>query len=355
MFLQIIGMESLLEVFCVYDSVQVIKFSVNFKLGLTLVEIYVYSVLEFFVSLFVSDSVFIVLIELISLVIPKLDFYFSYFRLDLNFTFENRISIDLSSIFSFTKCYENQSFIEITQVCFYKIFKSISLGCTEGLSVQKVKVLLSYQPIVILVGRSVLGRLFNVLGSCVDLFIEFSISICFKYKSLTQNDGSAIKISETSFSYSKLYLVQHVHIKSKKFIRSIIQQLTSFLYNFKTLEGLGYIIQVLFTYQREFKLDSLQSNLVFSNKFIEKCLSIDLGLFLGSESAVIISVQVHKLEKFYSEVYYIIKWFSSLKKKFILVVYLFIGIQSSFREAQFILVSKVFRFEPLFSSLEAIH
>ena len=65
-------------------------------------------------------------------------------------------------------------------MCLYKVYKSISLGCTEGLSVWKVKVLLSYQPIVIFVGRSVLGRLFNVLGACVDLFIEFSINICFK-------------------------------------------------------------------------------------------------------------------------------------------------------------------------------
>ena len=100
-------MEGSLEVFYIYDSVQVIKFSINFKLGLTLAKIYSSSVLEFFVSFLVSDSVFIALLELILLIFLKTDLYFSYFSLDLNFTFENRISIDLFSIFLFTKCYEN--------------------------------------------------------------------------------------------------------------------------------------------------------------------------------------------------------------------------------------------------------
>ena len=107
LFYQTIGMEGSLEVFYIYDSVQVIKFSINFKLGLSLTKIYSSSILEFFVSFPVSDSVFIALLELVLLILLKTDFYFSYFSLDLNFTFENRISIDLLSIFLFTKCYEN--------------------------------------------------------------------------------------------------------------------------------------------------------------------------------------------------------------------------------------------------------
>ena len=129
-------------------------------------------------------------------------------------------------------------------MCLYEIFRGISLGCTEGLSVQKVKVLLSYQPIVVFVGRSVLGRLFNVLGSCVDFFIEFSINVCFRHKSLIQNDGISINCSRSIFSYSKLDVVHYLFIKSKNqsFTKLLIQRLTSFSCSLRTFKGLGYII-----------------------------------------------------------------------------------------------------------------
>ena len=110
-----------------------------------------------------------------------------------------------------------------------------------------------------------------------------------------------------------------------------------------------------FTYRGKFELNSLWFSLVFSNKFTAKCLSAELELFQGSESKVIVSVSIYELEKFYSEVYYVIKWFSRLQKNLFPVMYLLISIKSVLREVQFNLVIKVFRFEPLFSSLEAIH
>merc|ERR1711972_492125 len=102
-----------------------------------------------------------------------------------------------------------------TQVCLCGVYRGISLGCTEGLSAWKAKALSSYQPIVVPVGRSALGRLFNVLGSCVDPFIELSTSACFRQRSLVRNDGSPIDFTKTSFSYSEPCLVRCPSVKSK--------------------------------------------------------------------------------------------------------------------------------------------
>merc|ERR1711953_821328 len=43
---------------------------------------------------------------------------------------------------------------------------------TEGISSWKVEVFCNYQPVVVPVGRSTLGRLFNVLGSTIDEYSE---------------------------------------------------------------------------------------------------------------------------------------------------------------------------------------
>jgi F-type H+-transporting ATPase subunit beta len=352
-----IGMEVSLEVPCVYDSVQVIRPSINFRSGLTLAGIHSSSILEFFVSLPASDSVLIALLELIPLTFLKTDSYFSHLSSDLNFTSENRISIGLSSIFLFTKCYENWLSIEITQVCLCGVFRGISLGCTEGLSAWRVKALLSYQPIVVPVGRSVLGRLFNVLGSCVDPFIELSISACFRRKSLTQNDGTSIDYSKSVFSYSMPSLVRCLPIKpsNQSFTKPFIQRLVSSSCSLGTLGGLGYIIQVLSMYKGEFESNSLRPSLVFSNEPIEKCSSMELGLFQGSESEAAVSASIRELEKFHSEAYHATKWFSGSQKNPSSVMYLPASTESVFREAQSNLAIRVFRFEPLFSSLEAIH
>ena len=79
-------------------------------------------------------------------------------------------------------------------------------------------------------------------------------------------------------------------------------------------------------YIRERELNCLHFNLVFSNKLIEKCSSVELRLFQSLEFNVKCSVILHKLEKFHIEFYFIINWFRFINKNIIKVMYLFINI-----------------------------
>ena len=72
-----IRLENSFEFFSVYDSVQVIKSSINFRLGLSLVEVFTNHLLNFFVSFLSSDSVLVVLIDLIPVKVFKIESYYN--------------------------------------------------------------------------------------------------------------------------------------------------------------------------------------------------------------------------------------------------------------------------------------
>ena len=80
----------------------------------------------------------------------------------------------LSSVFLFVRAYANWCCVEISQVGFGGKLRGISLGITEGLSSWRVTSYFTYQPLIVPVGRAVLGRLFNVLGSTIDPFLELT-------------------------------------------------------------------------------------------------------------------------------------------------------------------------------------
>ena len=80
----------------------------------------------------------------------------------------------LSSVFLFVRAYANWCCVEVSQVGFGGKLRGISLGITEGLSSWRVTSYFTYQPLIVPVGRAVLGRLFNVLGSTIDPFLELT-------------------------------------------------------------------------------------------------------------------------------------------------------------------------------------
>jgi hypothetical protein len=82
------------------------------------------------------------------------------------------VSWFLAAALILVKTYSNWVVLEVNQICYGGILRSISLGFTEGISSWKVEVFCNYQPVVVPVGRSTLGRLFNVLGSAIDAFSE---------------------------------------------------------------------------------------------------------------------------------------------------------------------------------------
>merc|ERR1711897_37839 len=80
-------------------------------------------------------------------------------------------AIGLASALILVKAYANWLIVEVNQICYGGILRTIALGFTEGISSWKVESLCTLQPLVVPVGRSTLGRLFNVLGATIDAYV----------------------------------------------------------------------------------------------------------------------------------------------------------------------------------------
>merc|ERR1712060_592603 len=84
---------------------------------------------------------------------------------------QTEASIGMASALILVKAYANWLLVEVNQICYGGIVRTIALGFTEGISSWKVEALCTYQPLVVPVGRSTLGRLFNVLGATIDAYM----------------------------------------------------------------------------------------------------------------------------------------------------------------------------------------
>ena len=58
--------------------------------------------------------------------------------------------------------------------------RAIALGNTDGLSTYRCYFYLVLQPVTVPVGRIALGRIFSVLGTTIDRYIEISLSYQYK-------------------------------------------------------------------------------------------------------------------------------------------------------------------------------
>merc|ERR1711920_1130146 len=83
---------------------------------------------------------------------------------------QSETAIGLASALILVKAYANWLIVEVNQICYGGIVRTIALGFTEGISSWKVESLCTFQPLVVPVGRSTLGRLFNVLGATIDSY-----------------------------------------------------------------------------------------------------------------------------------------------------------------------------------------
>merc|ERR1712187_31207 len=86
--------------------------------------------------------------------------------------FKGETAIGWAAALILVKSYENWLIVEVNQICYGGILRTIALGFTEGISSWKVEALCTLQPLVVPVGRSTLGRLFNVLGATIDAYVE---------------------------------------------------------------------------------------------------------------------------------------------------------------------------------------
>ena len=158
----------------IYDVVLVVRPAVHFREGITLSNT-ARHLTKFLACLPHRESLLIALVHVYQLgnssEISEVLREASDESADLS---QNGLIESLSSVFLFVRAYANWCCVEVSQVGFGGKLRGISLGITEGLSSWRVTSYFTYQPLIVPVGRAVLGRLFNVLGSTIDPYLELT-------------------------------------------------------------------------------------------------------------------------------------------------------------------------------------
>ena len=152
-------------------------------------------------------------------------------------TAKNDIILAFASLFILTREYYNYIIAEISQISVGGQLRTISMKPTEGISTWQIQFQSLYQPIVVPVGRSTLGRIFNVTGSTVDKFLNLPISSSFNILFLChQKRENCIKILQMKICSKKLYLYCY-NKKVPSFFEEGAQLQDLFVYNFTHNSG----------------------------------------------------------------------------------------------------------------------
>merc|ERR1712060_315341 len=170
-------------------------------------------------------------------------------------------ALGMASALILVKSYANWLIVEVNQICYGGVLRTIALGFTEGISSWKVESLCTFKPLVVPVGRSTLGRLFNVLGATIDAYVgidelpiysDYIVSFDQYEAERTTNSfqrvqfsrtGEATKIIElnTEEELQKSYSFSQPSLKSILDVCTSIRKLTTETIR---LESLGFIIIV---------------------------------------------------------------------------------------------------------------
>jgi len=194
--------------------------------------------------------------------------------------------LGFASVFLVVKCYANFLPAEISQLCYGGIIRAIALGSTYGLSTFSCSFMLTLSPLIIPVGVVTLGRMFNVLGSSIDGYLELSLSAFFSSShvissSLKSNNRSYLKLGAQEFSsYPVIYPLNTFTIlnSSPNETSHNISVLSGFLNSIQTYSSsisssvLFYLTSIIGYHVSLKNINQLKSNIsvlreLLSNKF----------------------------------------------------------------------------------------
>jgi F0F1-type ATP synthase beta subunit len=117
-------------------------------------------------------------------------------------------------VFIITKSYQNSLVAELSQLCLGGVFRAIALGSTDGLCTWRCSFLSMQQPVIVPVGRIALGRIFNVVGSVIDRYIELFFpsqfhtyipAVLVSFISYSEDLTYTLNLSKSYFNISKQY------------------------------------------------------------------------------------------------------------------------------------------------------
>ena len=196
-----------------------------------------------------------------------------------------------ASLFLHAKAYANLLISEVSQLCYKGVLRIISLGQTDGLCLWRCGFDLFIQPVVVPVGRMTLGRIFNVVGSVIDMYYEldffcqFSDSTNIESEELPFEDTSKeLPFEDTSIeSFSEdLYIVR----------RELLLKITLYSFELSELRAINtiflfWVYYIVYFHMHIISLDSKHINR-FSN--YEQCRS----LFSNIDTRFAFAKQIHR-------------------------------------------------------------
>lgn len=160
----------------VYDAFLVIRPSCNFRDG-RVIKNYTANFRQYFIELPFNDGYLFGLIHLIPANYRSTlhSFYSSMLQevCDINV---RDIILGFAPVFLFIKSYASVLVAELSQLCYKGVLRTIALGSTDGLCTWRCTFVMGLQPVIVPVGRIALGRIFNVVGSIIDRYMELSLS-----------------------------------------------------------------------------------------------------------------------------------------------------------------------------------
>jgi hypothetical protein len=160
----------------VYDSLIVTRPACNFRDG-TVVENCASTFGHYFVELPFNDRYILGIMHLIPADYKTtLHSLYSSMCMEVYDINTSDIVLGFASVFLFVKSYGNFLFGELNQLCLGGVLRAIALGTTDGLCTWQCKFVLGLQPVIVPVGRIALGRIYNVVGSVIDRYMEISMS-----------------------------------------------------------------------------------------------------------------------------------------------------------------------------------
>jgi len=157
----------------VYDSFALIRPSCNFRDG-TLVKNCMADFGRYFVELPFNDSYLFALVHLVN-VEHSSYFYKSMFK-EVRHMNRRDIVLGFASVFLFLKTYATSLVAELSQLCYGGVCRAVAFGTTDGLCTCVCTFLNGLQPVIVPVGRITLGRIFNVVGSVIDPYLDLSLA-----------------------------------------------------------------------------------------------------------------------------------------------------------------------------------
>ena len=195
---------------------------------------------------------------------------------------QHDVILPLAALFLLIKSYASIPTLEISQLCYKALLRTIALSTTQCISTWRCLTLFSLQAVIVPVGRIALGRILNVVGSIIDPHSQVCHSCQFN-----NTNQATIGDSQESQLYTNqaLLFLSNPHSNVNNWNRHFLTSTTKYIHN-RMLGQLFYFYSLAALFLKMFFSQNTTPDTQFSqlkpihktpNKLIK--LSTNLTLF----------------------------------------------------------------------------